>query len=154
MLPLADVIVRFVMRLVPRFYIYANSWRLLGTEGIGGYYVMVSMVRIVLIALVFFLNDRDPENKNLYYLSFYMIISIGFILMKTRVGIANRVVYYFDPFVILFIPKVLRRIKASYFEKGIIYTLAYLYGWVCFIYMLSGDRQASRGCVPYIFFWQ
>ena len=153
-LPMANILVNYVIRFIPTFSRYITSWRFIGTEGIGVYYIVVSAIRLILVIFVFQLNETKDTNKELYYLSFYMIISIGFILLKTQVGIANRIVYYFDPFAILFVPKVLKRVKINNLGKSIMYISYYCYGWICFLYMLMGGNQASRGCVPYTFFWQ
>lgn len=147
---LSAPLVSFTLRLFPKYEKYQESAYLTGTE-VGGYYIGLCLVRIFLVFIVYWLNIKDRDTRrSIYILSFFMILSVGLYIMKSRVMIASRLVYYFEIFQCIYIPMVLRQTRGN---KIMLYGLIYIMGWIVFLYMIH-TPDGARGCVPYAFFWE
>ena len=142
-----------VLKLVPRFTKYMSDDRL--SEGHAGFlsYVMI-VLKIVMIAFSLKLDSRKPENKELYRLTFMIVISTAFYIMQFRTQFALRLGYFFEAFMPLYIPAFVRKLKDRS-SRLLAYFFLFLFGLAYFTYMIAfGTIKSNRGCVPYTFFWQ
>ena len=131
----------------PQYTKYASSFRIEG-EGFGLYYITYALLSFCVIAYVFTLPPDKPENLKIYRLAYIAIISMGLLLLKTQVSLAQRMGYYFDIFMVLLIPEIVNKQGRI---KVILYFLLLVYGVFCFVHTLDSE---ARSCVPYLFFWQ
>ena len=145
-----DLFLELFLRIFPYFLKYERGARLSGAAGIGASYLVLSMLKIIMLLMVFFYKSDDYKQE-LYSLSFIMIIAAAFTILRTRVVLALRAGYYFETFFPLFIMKFVNRMGRY---RGAIYFLAYLFGWAFFLYSILNTNGGSRGNVPYYFFWQ
>ena len=142
-----------MLRLFPQYARYIGTDYFEGNDSIGGYYVVLSAFKLILIGLTFLLYEKDQNANELYWFAWFSIVTIVLYVFKTKIAIASRVVYYFEIFMILYIPLLLQKLKYKRFSFFMIIGL-YLIGWILYYHLLSGGFHGSRGCVPYYFFWQ
>ena len=142
-----------VFKLVPRFAKYLNDDRL--SEGHAGVYSIVMIaLKIFMIVYCLKLDDKNPNNQEIYRLTFITVIGTAFYILQFRTQFALRIGYYFESFMPLYIPVFIRRIKGKS-NRTLAYILMFLFGLTYFIYMMEfGGVKSNRGCVPYSFFWQ
>ena len=145
----SDQIINLVVRLYPKYSRYLHSDWISGTEVVGNYYIALSVIRLALVALIFTLKTDNEDRAELYRLAFYMVISVAFYLLKTRVTLAGRTAYFFEVFQIIFIPKTLKKVKQSGYMKAALY----VFGCVALVYLCT-QYYGARGFVPYKFFWE
>lgn len=131
----------------PQYLKYSSS-SYMDSDGFGPYYIAYALLILSLIIYVFTLPPDKPENKRIYRMTYITIISLGLLLLKNQVVLAQRTGYYFDIFIPLFIPEVVNRLGKV---KWPIYFLLLVYGVLCFISTIDSE---ARGCCPYLFFWQ
>lgn len=137
-----------VFSIFPQYKKYTTSFRIEG-EGFGAYYVLYLLFNMAFVFLtLLYLDPKKNNNQEIYKLLIITSISIGLILMKTRVSLAHRTGYYFDIFNIILYQKVLNKANKN---RTILYYLMFCYGLFCFVYTLP---SIDRACVPYLFFWQ
>ena len=144
---LVDKLIPIVYLVFPRFLKYAASFHMEG-EGFGIYYIAYSMLVLGIIIYVFTMSPNKPENKQVYRFAFIAIISLGLLMLKSKVELAQRTGYYFDIFIPLLIPEVINRIRRM---KKAFWFFLIIYGVLCFIATVDSE---ARGCYPYMFFWQ
>ena len=94
----------------------------------------------------------EKKLKNSFYMymvSFYTLFNI----LVLKMGILQRLQYYFLPFVLLIIPECLKYCKRR--ENSFI-IVSLLFGFVTFkfIYILFKLADSLYGVVPYVFYWQ
>jgi len=138
------------LRVFPYFLKYEKGVRLSGAEAIGASYLVLTLLKVIMLLLALF-NKSEDYRQELYSLSFIMIIAAAFTVLRTRIMLALRAGYYFETFFPLFIMKFVYRMGRY---RGIVYTLAYMFGWAFFLYTIFNTNGGSRGNVPYYFFWQ
>lgn len=149
MLAFADYFVRIGLMLFPKYAKYVNTTGLQGGS-IGGFYIGVSLVRIVCIVVVALMPNYGSDSKKyLFALSFFMIVSIAIYLLKSKVILFNRVAYFFDIFQVVYYSRVIDKFKLNLAIKYFVY----FFCWGIYIYTLL-PSVGARGCVPYTFFWQ
>ena len=144
---LVNRLVPLVYLLFPQFLKYANSFHMQG-EGFGLYYIAYSLLVLSIIVYVFTLPPENPDNIKIYRLTYLAIISLGLLVLKSKIELAQRTGYYFDIFIPLLIPEVVNRIGKM---KTSFYYLLIIYGVFCFFSTVDSE---ARGCYPYLFFWQ
>ena len=144
---------RVILRYIPRFSIYMNDDRL-STGRIGIFVLSMMALKIVMIALSLKLDPENPANKEMYRLTCIVVISTAFYILQTRTQFALRLGYYYEVFMLLYIPGFIRKLKTVR-SRRVAYILMYAYGLIYFIYMLKfGGARSNRGTVPYLFYWQ
>ena len=137
-----------VFSVFPQYKKYTTSFRIEG-EGFGLYYVLYLLFNVAFILLtLLYLDPKEYSNQEIYKILFITAISLGLLLMKTRVSLAHRTGYYFDIFNILLYQKVMNKVNKN---RTFLYYLMFCYGLFCFVYTLP---SVDRACVPYLFFWQ
>lgn len=144
-----DSFLQIGFKIFPEYYDFAtsNHPKYAGMEW-GGVYTVFLLLKIILTMFVFMLCPRLQDNKELYRLLVLVLIGAGISLMTTKVGLIWRFGYYFDIFLILLIPKVLKRVR----DVGLAgYSICFLGGWGYYLFCLYTNN--SR-CVPYYMFWQ
>ncbi len=148
-----EYLLQLFLRLFPYFNKYEKGGvRLNGSESLGLTFAILSILKVGAVLIVFLLRYKsEKEKKEVYALSFIIIVATGFTLMRTRVMLALRAGYYFEVFFPLFIMKVMIRMEQY---RKLIYVLGYAFGWLFFLYSMLNERGGSRGNVPYYFFWQ
>lgn len=114
----------------------------------GVIYTCMLLLKIMCLLAVLSLNYKREENKELYRLSILSIIGAGISIMTTKVFIVWRLGYYFDVFLIILIPKLLKRFE---FKSRIPVNIIF-YGWGVMYYFFLLFTNNS-GCIPYRFFW-
>lgn len=134
--------------LFPRYSIYQNS-KYLEESTVGMYYFVLIILKIFVIALVFSLDPKHEENKDLYRFALLIMISIGILSLKSQMALAVRINYYYDIYIILLLPELIRRFRCG-FDRDIVRLVTALFCVAMFFYMMQGS---GRGCVPYAFFW-
>lgn len=137
----------FVMGILPGYsrYIINGNLKFQGVPFSNTYKVLL-LLKIIVLILVFKQSPSLDENRELYILLALTVISsiISFLTMK--VALVWRFGYYFDIFLIIFIPKAIKKIQGiPGFTEGCIL----LIGTVYYIYLLVVN---TAGCVPYSFF--
>ena len=138
-----------VLMILPRYMRYREyQGRYMG-RNITTINLIFIALKVLFALLVFMLNPKREENRDLYRLSSLGIISAGITILTTQVYLLWRVGYFYDIFMVLLIPKVLKRINTRPFRvlgylAMIIFALLYYYRQ-----MYYNSAQA----VPYRFFW-
>ncbi len=132
-----------------RYYIYSISGheKFSGME-FGNTYWIFLIGKILIMFLIFRLDPREEENKELYRLLLFSLIGITVSIMTTRVALVWRFGYYFDFFLILLIPETIRRVKKY---KLLLNFIVFIAGWSYYFYLLYTN---GAQCVPYYTFWQ
>lgn len=148
-------ILRYFADIFPKYaryvVIFFNGEKYTGAT-LGGYTQILTLLKIIVVCATFLLNPQYKENKALYKLSFFAIISVGGALMTTQISLAGRVNYYFEIFLILLIPKLINRMKS---RRTMLYSIVFLLGWMTFLFLIYGNNgNMTKGCMPYSFFWQ
>lgn len=143
-------VLELVLRFFPYFHKYERGIRLSGAEGIGASYLALTLLKVIMLLMVLFYKSKDNK-REMYSLAFIMIIAATFTVLRTRIMLALRAGYYFETFFPLFIMKFINRMGRY---RGVVYILAYLFGWAFFLYSIFNTNGGSRGNVPYYFFWQ
>ena len=141
------------MRLFPRFQVYLSRESGQAVDMNMGNYLLIVLKMAVLFLVYYSIPQiKDKKQKeDLIRLSVLVILSIAIAVMKTRTRLAIRLGYYYDFFTILLIPKFVRYLPVTPFTKSCIHVTLFVMGWGVFIVMML---RGSRGCVPYLFFWQ
>lgn len=135
--------------LFPKYRKYLGTFLFEGGD-IGGFYIGIAFLRFICISVVFLLlSHYENDKKHIFTLSFYMILSIAIILLKTRFIIVKRLIYFFDVFQIIYFSRVIDKFK----NNAVIKLFIYVFCWGIYVYTLH-TYDGSRGCVPYTFFWQ
>ena len=143
----------FLLRSIERFSVYIGDERL-SSGGIGVFAVAMTAIKIFMIAYTLTLNPAKPENTEIYRLTIIIVISTAFYLLQTQTQFALRLGYYYEVFMLLYIPAFIRKIR-SVTSRRIAFGLMYLFGFTYFFYMMKyGGARSNRGTVPYTFFWQ
>lgn len=146
---LSSTIASYALVVFPKYAKYVNTFYF-EESGISLYNLAMILINVFFLIEVFSISDYDDYTRSIVFpLSFFTIISITIYIVKSRIFIIGRLVYYFDFFAILFFPCMINRIRQS----QLLYILSLLVGWTLFLYMLYSG-QGTRGCVPYTFFWQ
>ncbi len=139
----------FVLMILPRYMRYREyQGRYMG-RNITTINLIFIALKILFALLVFMLSPKREENRDLYRLSSLGIISAGITILTTQVYLLWRVGYFYDIFMVLLIPKVLRRINTRPFR-----VLAYL-AMIIFalLYYYRQMYYNSAQAVPYRVFW-
>jgi len=144
---LFSYLVPLIYIVFPQYIKYSTS-SYMESDGFGPYYIAYALLILALIIYVFTLSPEQEENKPVYRMTYIAIISLGLLLLKNQVVLAQRTGYYFDIFIPLLIPEVVNRLGRT---KTIIYFMLIMYGVLCFISTVDSE---ARGCYPYLFFWQ
>lgn len=143
-LPLA---VRFFVTIFPNYSAYLNSVLFQG-ETLRMYSVVMTLFRLIIIFIVvYFLDPKSESNNEVYQLCIYNAYAIGFMMLQTRTIMAQRFGNYFEFFLILLIPKLVRKLK----YPQLIFLATLVLAWAFYLFELS---TGARGTVPYSFFWQ
>lgn len=115
---------------------------------LGNTYKLLLLLKIFVMVLIFKLTPKLEINRELYILLVLTIISAIISTFTMRVALIWRMGYYFDIFLIILIPKMIRRIKDM---QGLANLCVLLLGSAYYLYLLFVN---TAGCVPYSFFWQ
>lgn len=138
---------RVFITVFPEYTIYLNTVWLQG-ESLRMYSVVMTLFRIIIIVVVvLFLDPKSESNEEVYQLCIYNAYAIGFMVLQTQILMAQRFGYYFETFLILLIPKVVRKLKYS----QLFFLAMLVLAWAFFLFELS---TGARQTVPYSFFWQ
>lgn len=140
-------IMSIIMKILPGYssYIINGNIKFQGVP-FGNTYKVLLILKIVVMVLVFKQSPKLEKNKELYILMVLTVISIIISFLTTKVALVWRFGYYFDIFLIIFIPKIIKRIQGM---PGIAECCIILMGTVYYIYLLIVN---TSGCVPYSFF--
>lgn len=136
-----------VIRFIP---IYAHYFTIQAYQGeeIRAYsFLMIIMRVICCIVVLYYTNFDREENRVLVNMCFYSNIAIFFTLMLMETIMAQRLGNYFEFFIILFIPQIVKNFR----NQSILYLIIFVVSWAFFIFELS---TGARAIVPYHFFWQ
>ena len=144
---------RLFFHLYPKYEEYYSGHEFLEGVRLGGYYIILTGMKLIMFAWVFFMSPKLKENRRIYILSFIVGLSTGILLLQTRSSLAVRLSYFFEMFMILLVPEFVERTKMTPRVKAFVYILLYLFGWIYFIRFQHLGTMGSRGCVPYVFFW-
>ena len=146
---LSSTLVSYALIVFPKYAKYVDTFYF-DEAGMSLYNLAMIMVNVIFLIEVFVTSDYNAYSRNIVFpLSFFAIMSITIYIVKAKIFIVGRLVYYFDFFEILFFPCMINRIE----QRQVIYFFTLLAGWALFLYMLYSG-QATRGCIPYMFFWQ
>ena len=137
-----------IVLLLPQYSVYIGGKYFENTE-IGAFYMSLILLKLLLISVVFLFNPEYGKNRQLYTLALLVMISIGIILLKSKVTLAVRLSYFFDIFVILLVPGILQRLRSKQ-TLILSYAAVILFGIIIYYYIMRGS---ARGCVPYYFYW-
>lgn len=137
--------------LFPQYVRYqeSNHYKFAGVE-FSFTYLALMVIKLALIAIVFFLNPQNKNNQELYRLSLFSIVSIGISFMTTKVHLMWRFGYYFDIMLVIFIGKTIARLQKKG-QRAIGYSMALLVGCVYFWFLMKAN---NAGCIPYKFYWE
>lgn len=152
-IPLYGIGQQLLLR-IPRLQRYAGDDRL--SSGKAGVYSFIFiLVKVVLVFAALKTNPKNPRNADLYRLSYIVIISTAFYVLQFFSQFALRIGYYFEVFMLFYIPEVLNHFSDKR-TKRILYIIFFIFGLTYFFYMLSGvgGRGSNRGTVPYLLMWQ
>ena len=117
-------------------------------------YLLFGAINLVLSFLcLIYIDPKDPDNKECYRLLFLVLLSMTTIILQRRNLLMTRLGYYFEWFIILFVPEIIRRFRKSPVTRVMIKYFLYLTGWLFFIYSMN-NGYIGKGSVPYLFFWQ
>lgn len=141
-------LLQLFMVIFPQYSKYLNSNHTEGKE-LGNYFLLLLIIKLVMIAMVFTLDCKSEKNKQIYQVALIIAVSVGMTILQTKIELAMRMGYYYEIFLIIFIPQFVNKLKNMRVQT---YTLLYIAGWLYFIHLQGGGR--ARGCVPYYFFWQ
>ena len=146
-----SVALNIFVLIFPKYYHYLSS-KYMSDTGMSGYYVLTTLLKIAIVAVIFLtLNPEKEENKTIYQLSLIMVMSVGVAILQTRTSLAVRFGYYLEVFIILAIPEFIRKFKKKN-VRFFVTLFFFAFGLSYFIYVMSAG--SARGCVPYAFFWQ
>lgn len=139
------LLLQVLVKIVPK---YRNYFHLIYFQP--GKIRMYSILLMVLILgsmylVVKYINPK--KNRELYLLLEMNLISIAFVVLTLRVSAAQRFATYFQYYVILMLPKLIRKIKNGW----AILIILYIASWVFYIYFL---KNSPGKIVPYYFFWE
>ena len=142
--PLARLL---VLRLLPMYagYFYLAAFQ--GEEMRTYSLLMIILRSLCCIFIHLFVDAENKGNRGLIDMCYYSNVAIFFTLMLTDTIMAQRFGYYFEFFIILLIPRMIKQFK----YKNLIYLFAFAFGWAFFIFELS---KGAQEIVPYQFFWQ
>lgn len=142
-----DRILHFIVLFLGKYslYIYGNHVLSGGTDFAKGYIVLL-IGKIALISLVLCLKDENKKNNILYELTFLIGMGAVFSILTIKMAIFFRFTYYFDIYLIIYIPKVLNRLSDVKVKK-ITFIGCYCLAIVYFVYLLY--TNCAR-CVPYV----
>ena len=142
-------ILEILFQMFPKYQFYEDS-EFFSEASIGAYYLIQMMLKAGLLLLVLLIDPQDDRSRDVYRLALLVALSIGIIMLKSKVNLAGRLSYFYDIFTILLIPKAINRLCEGETRQRM-YGLVYLLGVFMLFYTMLGS---SRGCVPYTFFWQ
>lgn len=100
-----------VLTLLPRYVRYREYQGRYVGRSITTINIVFILLKIAFAVLVFMLNPKREGNKDIYRLGCLSIISAEITTLTTQVYLLWRVGYYYDIFMILLIPKVLKRVS-------------------------------------------
>ena len=109
-------------------------------------YLVFLIGKTMLACLVFCLSDRSEKNNTLYELTFLVGIGIVFSILTTKMAIFFRFTYFFDIYLIIFIPKALNRLSNK-MTKKIMYIGCFCFANLYYVYLLYTN---CAKCVPYV----
>ena len=147
---LYPVLIRIVLIFYPSYGWYLQSmW---GSAATPRFYLIIAAIELLITGLtIAYIDHQCNGNQRLYRLLVFAMYSFALILLQFRIFLAVRIGYYFELFLILLIPEFIHRL--SDLRTNIMAKMtAFSMGWIYFLYILSGTH--SKGCVPYLFFWQ
>ena len=98
-------------------------------------------------------SPGNPDNEECYRLLYFVVLSTVTIVLQRRNPLITRLGYYFEWFIILFIPEFIRRWRESSVSRVMSKYFVYLSGWLFYIYSMNVGA-IGVSCVPYLFFWQ
>ena len=138
-----------VLTLLPRYVRYREYQGRYVGRSITTINIFFILLKVLFAVLVFMLNPKREENKDIYRLGCLSIISAEITTLTTQVYLLWRVGYYYDIFMILLVPKVLKRIsnrtmRVCCFIGMVIFGLLYYYRQMYY---------NSAQDVPYRFFF-
>ena len=142
---------RIFLRLFPRYNMYNRYYESGG--GSNSYLLFGAIDFFMALLCILYIDPTDPDNKECYRLLYFVLLSLAMLLIQIRNPLMTRLGYYFQWFIILFIPEVIRRWTKSAASRFMIKYVLYLGGWLFFIYSMNVGF-VGRSCVPYLFFWQ
>lgn len=140
-------LVRIFLQFFPQYSSYLLSkWG--EGESIRAYSVVMIALRVACcLVVVLNLDDKRLDNVALYKLCLLNSIASIFMMLQTEIIMAQRLGYYFDLYIILLIPEMMRKAKG----KRILYVWVFAFSVAFFAFELS---TGARGIVPYKFFWE
>ena len=146
---LYPTMLRLFLSLFPRYNRYDFS-----VVTASNSYLLFGAVNLLLALMcIVYVDPRNPENDECYRLLFFVLLSTVTIVLQRRNQLMTRLGYYFEWFIILFIPEVVRRWRSSVELRVMFKFFLFTAGWLFFIYSMNVGF-IGRGSVPYLFFWQ
>ena len=140
-----DKIIQIMGLILPSYRVYQyGAHELSAGVQFANSYIILLMGKVLLIVLVFCLNEK--EAKSIYNLSLYMLVGIFCSLLTTKMAVFFRLTYYFDIYLIIYIPKVLGKLSGIKIRRGF-FALVFILAIVYYIYTLY--TNCSK-CVPYV----
>ena len=148
-----SILVNLFMRIFPRFQVYLSRESGQAVEMNMGNYILILLKMLVVCGVYYSIPTIEDKTQRdeIIRLSILVVLSIVISVMKTQTRLAIRLGYYYDFFTILLIPKFVYRFPATGRTKFLLNGALFVIGWGVFIVMML---RGSRGCVPYLFFWQ
>ena len=134
--------------LIPKYAKYRGSEYFYNTS-LGLYNMIHMMLKGVILWYTFMRDPLDPENRDLYRLSFLAAISVAIMMFIPRFSLALRTSYNYDIYLTVLIPELVQRVRDSRVKLAV-YEAVLIIGILSFFYIMSGS---GRGSVPYTFFF-
>ncbi len=145
-------LVPYVLRFFPNYNIYTLGGGYDILRGTGGGRIVILYAFLFLIAMLWYFQVRNKEFDILDFDStifFAIIFGTVFGIFNSKNQLITRMLWYYIPLFITFIPAMLSRYKGSNKRVLDIGTVSILY-----IYSLISLLENHNGVVPYNFFWQ
>ncbi|KAA1185334.1 EpsG family protein [Paenibacillus sp. B2(2019)] len=141
-----------ILNLLSHYDVYQGTQFFAGKAVRGTYIIWISQLCLAIISIYFLAREKKLleiiDRNELFYLSIFMVFSVVIGLIGTKIFIFSRMAYYFGVFMIIFIPKILIKLKGI---GGVLYLPMFFLLTLYYYYMLN---SGSEGVVPYSFFWQ